>query len=54
MQLESERVGGKKLERECKSYAHKTMDEKVKWNCTKGLSVMYVEPSIVFLVLITL
>jgi hypothetical protein len=30
MQLESERVGEKKQERECKSYAHKTMDEKVK------------------------
>jgi hypothetical protein len=30
MQLESEGVGGKKQERKCKSYAHKTMDEKVK------------------------
>jgi hypothetical protein len=30
MQFESETVGGKKQERECKSYAYKTMDEKVK------------------------
>jgi hypothetical protein len=30
MQIKSGRVGGKKEERDCKSYAHKTMDEKVK------------------------
>ena len=36
MQFESETVGGKKQERECKSYAHKTKDEKVKWDCTEG------------------
>jgi hypothetical protein len=53
MQLESERVRGKKQERECKSYAHKTTDEKVNETVLKDVPVRYVEPSIVFLVLIT-